>query len=233
MKILAIDTSTISGSVAVTEDLRLLAEWTFPSAQTHNRRLLKMVDELLHEAGVALDAVDGLAVTIGPGSFTGVRIGMTTVKTLAWAANKPYAGVPSLDALAAPLGYASQPVCACIDAHKKEVFCALYQPDGKGNQHRPGPFQVIPPDRLIERIDKPTIFCGDGWLLYRDLLKKGLGDLAIEASGPYHTIRAASVALLARKMFLEGKAEDPVASVPLYIRPSDAEINYPHLSGHL
>jgi tRNA threonylcarbamoyladenosine biosynthesis protein TsaB len=94
MKILAADTSTTSGSLALLEDESVIAEWTLRSAQTHNRRLLKAIDFLLEQAGWNLDDVDGFAVTTGPGSFTGLRIGLTTMKMLAWVKGKPYP-VPS------------------------------------------------------------------------------------------------------------------------------------------
>lgn len=230
MKILAVDTSTSSGSVALLDGTRLMAEWTLQAAITHNRRLLSTMDFLLREVGWTLDNVDGLAVTVGPGSFTGLRIGLTTMKSLAWAAQKLYVGIPSLDALAAPLSFASMPVCTLLDARKKEVYCTLYQPNGTGRLHREIPYQAISPDRVIEQIKVPTLFCGDGWLLYQDLLERQLGPLAIGAPAPYHIIRAGFVGELARTKFLAGEDEDPMTGIPLYVRPSEAEKNNPHLA---
>ena len=225
MKILAVDTSTSSGSVALLEGPRVVAEWTRLSALTHNRRLLSTVDSLLREVGWDIDQVEGLGATVGPGSFTGLRIGLTTVKTLAWAGRKLFAGIGSLDALAAPLSFASLPVCPLIDARKNEVYCAIYQPDARGRLHRQTPYQALSPELVIEQIKKPTLFCGDGWLLYQDLIERALGDLAIAAPAPYHMIRAGFVGELAREKFLEGEAEDPITSLPLYVRPSEAEMN--------
>jgi tRNA threonylcarbamoyladenosine biosynthesis protein TsaB len=228
MNILAVDTSTGSGSIALLQDELLLAEWTLHSARTHNRRLLKVVRVLLEEVGWTLHDIDGFAVTTGPGSFTGLRIGMTTVKTLAWSLNKQYAGVPSLDALAQAFSPTPFPVCPLIDARRGEIYCALYQPDQKGDLIRVTPYRVIPPRQVAEMVTSPTLFCGDGWLAYRDELKSAIGDPALEASMPFHGIRASFVGELARRRFLSGQSEDPARSAPIYIRPSEAEVHYPH-----
>jgi tRNA threonylcarbamoyladenosine biosynthesis protein TsaB len=230
MKILAVDTATASGSIALLEDTRLMAEWTLHSAQTHNRRLLKHIDLFLKDLGWTLDQLDGFAVTIGPGSFTGLRIGVTTIKTLAWALGKPFVGISSLDALAAPFGYASYPVCALIDARKGEIYHAFYHPDGKGHIRLLAPFQVDSPERIVEKIQGPTLFCGDGWPLCRKLFESKLGDRAVPASGSYHSIRAGHLGELARKRLQEQSGEDPMTCVPLYVRASEAEIRHPQSS---
>jgi tRNA threonylcarbamoyladenosine biosynthesis protein TsaB len=232
MKILAVDTSSASGSIALLDGARLVTEWTLQSAQTHNRRLLKNIDHFLSELGWTIEDLDGFAVTIGPGSFTGLRIGVTTIKTLAWATAKPFAGIPSLDALAAPLGFATLPICPLIDARKGELYFALYQPDGKGMVRLLAPFQVASAECLVETIQSPTIFCGDGWPLCQELFLQKLGTWAIAASGPFHIIRASHVGELARNRFQERQTDDPVAAAPLYVRPSDAEIHHPHLTSY-
>lgn len=227
MKILAVDTSTSSGSVALVDGLKVMAEWNLESAHTHNRRLLKTVDELLQKLDWSLDDLDGLAVTLGPGSFTGIRIGISTIKTLAWALNKPYVGIPTLDALAAPLQFASLPVCAMLDARRKEIYLAFYQPDGLGVCRRISPYQVAPPQSVVKQVRERTLFCGDGWSLYRDYFLKELGDLAVEPGPPYHLLRAGFVADLARQRLEQGLADDPMTSAPLYVRPSEAELRGP------
>lgn len=227
MKILAVDTSTVSGSVALLDGETLIAEWVLHSAQTHNRRLLKTVEYLLNQAGWNLGQVEGFAVTTGPGSFTGLRIGLTTVKTLAWSLKKPFFGVLSLDALAAPFGFSPLPVCTLLDARRDEFYCALHLPDGKGGVRRIGACEVMPRERVSEQIIEPTVFCGDGWLVAGDFLRKKLGDLAIGAPGFYHVIRASVVGEIARMKFLAGESEDPLTAVPLYVRLSEAEVRNP------
>ncbi|MGA2404445.1 MAG: tRNA (adenosine(37)-N6)-threonylcarbamoyltransferase complex dimerization subunit type 1 TsaB [Syntrophobacteraceae bacterium] len=234
MRILAADTSTASGSLALLDGENLTADWTLSSAQTHNRRLLKSIDSLLREAEWDLETVDAFAVACGPGSFTGLRIGMTTMKVLAWTRGKLYAGICSLDALALPFCLSTNPICALLDARKGEVYCALYRPDGKGGLGLEVPHAAMTPSRLAEsmisRLSEPVIFCGDGWTAYRNLLKRKLGDLILEPPSYFHIIRAASIAELAGRRFAEGKSDDPKSSVPLYLRPSEAEIHYPHLA---
>jgi tRNA threonylcarbamoyladenosine biosynthesis protein TsaB len=230
MKILAVDTSTSTGSVALLEDTQVIAEWTLHSAQTHNRRLLKTVDLILRQTGCTLEMVNAFAVTIGPGSFTGLRIGLSTIKSMAWVLNRAFVGIPSLDALAAPLSFSSQPVCALLDARKNEIYFAIYHADGKGNLKLHEPYRVIPPIQLTNYVTGPTLFCGDGWLLYRDLLRDKLGSWALEAPGSCHAIRAGFVGELAYRRVLAQKHDDPMSSVPLYVRLSEAELNSPHLS---
>jgi tRNA threonylcarbamoyladenosine biosynthesis protein TsaB len=229
MKILAVDTSTASGSIALLDGVQVIAEWTVHSAQTHNRRLLKRIDSMLSELGWTIGQVDGFAVTSGPGSFTGLRIGVTTIKTIAWAAQKPFVSIPSLDALAAPLGFAALPICPLIDARKDEIYFSFYQPDGTGKVQLLAPYQVDSPERIAAGIRSPTIFCGDGWPMCERLFVKELGDWAVAASAPFHIIRASFVGKLALKRFQEQQGEDPLTSVPCYVRPSEAEIQYPHL----
>lgn len=229
MKILAADTSTVSGSVALLDGETLTGEWVLHSAQTHNRRLLATVEFLLTQAGWRLGEVDGFAVTTGPGSFTGLRIGLTTVKTLAWTLKKPFIGISSLDVLAAPFGFASMPVSTLLDARKNELYFALYHPDGRGGVRRVGHYEAIPPEDVPGRITQPTIFCGDGWVLAGDLLRRRLGDLAVGAPGFCHAIRASVLGEMARKRLLAGESEDPMTAVPLYVRPSEAEMRNPKL----
>jgi tRNA threonylcarbamoyladenosine biosynthesis protein TsaB len=227
MRILAADTSTTTGSVALLDDTRLLCEWTLLAVQTHNRRLLQTIDDCLAAVGWTVQEVDLFAVTTGPGSFTGLRIGLTTVKTLAWALGKPLVGIPSPDALAAPLGHAALPVCPLIDAHRKEVFWAPYLPDGRGGVHRTGVYAVSSIENVIERTEGPTLFCGDGWLVYREALEQKLGAWALGAPSVYHCIRAGFIGQMALSRFEGGTHEDVMASAPLYVRPSEAELKHP------
>jgi tRNA threonylcarbamoyladenosine biosynthesis protein TsaB len=230
MRILAVDTSTMSGSLALLDGENPVAEWSIRSAQTHNRRLLKAIDFLLREVAWDLDSIDGFAVATGPGSFTGLRIGMTTIKVLAWSKGKLYAGIPSLDALAFPFAFSNLPICPLIDARKKEVYCALYRPDSQGRLRLEMPYSAVAPSALADNIKEPVIFCGDGWVAYKNQLKKKLGSLAVEPPSSFHVLRAVSVGELARRRFAKGESENPRTSLPLYVRPSEAEIHYPHLA---
>ncbi len=224
----------MTGSIALLDGGRIAAEWTLSSARTHNRRLLKSIDRILGEAGWELEEIDAFAAAAGPGSFTGLRIGMTTIKVLAWSLGKPYASVCTLDALALPFCFSANPICALIDARKDEVYCAVYRPDAKGGFNLETPYLAINPSKLAadlrSRPEEPIIFCGDGWTPYGNLLKKELGELAIEPPPSFHVVRASSVGELAGRRFLKGESDDVRSSAPFYLRPSEAEINYPHLA---
>jgi tRNA threonylcarbamoyladenosine biosynthesis protein TsaB len=132
MKLLAVESATLSGGVALLEDDRLLGEITLNIAITHSERLMFAVDRLLADCGLAPADLDGLAVSVGPGSFTGLRVGLATVKALAMALDLPVAPVPTLDALAARLPFADAPVCPILDARKGEVYFSLYRWSGSG-----------------------------------------------------------------------------------------------------
>ena len=230
MRILAVDSSTPASSIALLEGARVMAEWTVQALEPHNRRLLKSIDRTLKELEWPFERLDGFAAGIGPGSFTGLRIGVTTVKTLAWTTGKPFAAISSLDALAAPLAFSTLPVCPLIDARKQEVYFAIYRADGKGGLTRQTPYLVDAPEHIAATIEGPTIFCGDGWPLCRELFSQQLGGWALEAPSPCHAVRAGFVGELARKRFQEHQMDDPVACIPLYVRPSEAELHHPHLA---
>lgn len=227
MKILAADCCTSSGSVALLDGEQVVAEWTFVSPETHNRRLLKTIGFLLNEIGWSLHDVDAYAVTRGPGSFTGLRIGLTTMKTLAWSTGKPFVGVPSLDALAAPLATGSLPICTLLDAKKQELYFGFFLPDGRGQVTLAKPYWLLPVRGVSEHIAAPAIFCGNGCPLYRDTLQSSLGNRFLEAPAPFHLIRASFVGQIALTRLLRGETDDPMTSVPLYVRPSEAELKRP------
>ena len=228
LKILAADTSTSSGSIALLEGESILLERVLVSSQTHNRRLLKSIEEALRTVGWRYDHLDGFAVTLGPGSFTGLRIGLTTIKTLAWASRKPFVGISSLDVLAAPLVLSPLPVCALINAHRNEVYGCLYRSDVHGEVRPMGPYRAMAIREVPGLIRQKTVFCGDGWLLHRGAIEELLGPLAFGAPAPFHLIRAGVLGDLARRRLTRGESDDPSTSVPLYIRPSEAELKTRH-----
>ncbi|MFH1148769.1 MAG: tRNA (adenosine(37)-N6)-threonylcarbamoyltransferase complex dimerization subunit type 1 TsaB [Pseudomonadota bacterium] len=224
LKILAIDTSGSAGSVALTQDETVLAEYSLLSRETHSRRLLQAVDYLLARAGISLKEIDCLAMTLGPGSFTGIRIGLATIKGLAQSLRKPAIGISTLDALSANFPFASRPVLPIIDARRKQVFTATYRPDDKGRLKKVSPERVVSPDALAAAIKEEVILAGDGAALYRDLFQTELGENAVFAPGPLSFIRASCVAYLALERYRAGKMDDVASMTPVYVRPSEAEL---------
>lgn len=223
MRLLAVDTSTLSCGVAVADGETLLSETLLVSRQTHSRHLLGMVEETLGRSGLALSELDGFSVTSGPGSFTGLRIGMSVVKGLAEVAGKPVVGISTLSALARGASLSERPILAMLDARKGEVYAALYQPDGRGKVGALSPPEAIRPETLLSRIDGEALCIGTGAVTYGALIREVLGRRAVFSSAQ-DVIRPSVVAALAYEAFCRGEGEDAAALAPLYLRKSDAEI---------
>jgi tRNA threonylcarbamoyladenosine biosynthesis protein TsaB len=223
-RILALDTSSQVSSVALCEAEALVAESALNLRGTHSQSLLAQIDDLLNAAGWGLADLDLLAVVAGPGAFTGVRIGVATIKGLAQVLNLPVVCVSSLAAVAMNLPLLAQPVCVMIDARKKEVYTQQFQlQDGF-----PRPFnsaRVTAPPKVLADLPKDSCFVGDGVTVYRDLiLQHGFEPHAL-APACCHPIQASRVAALALRDFFKGLSRRPEQVVPTYIRPSDAELN--------
>jgi len=228
MKVLAIDTSTMLGGIAITDDsLGLIAEVRLNVKSTHSERLMTEIDHILTQAGLALSDMDVFAVAIGPGSFTGLRIGLSTVKGLSYATGKPIVSVPTLEALAWNFPYCNYPVCTMLDARKKEVYAALFLWDNNGFIRLIDEVS-IKVNELLENVklftNESVIFTGEGALLYRDKIIEGMGGKAILAPHEKMIPSPANVASLGIKKAQEGKFSEPISLVPFYIRRSEAEI---------
>jgi tRNA threonylcarbamoyladenosine biosynthesis protein TsaB len=225
MKILAIDTSTPAGSIALTEGALLKAQHILNISATHNQRLLPGIDRILEDTGWTLDDLDALAVSLGPGSFTGLRIGLSVIKGLAWARGKPLAGVPTLDALAANVPFVPYPICPVLDARKGEIYTALYRLNDEQVVEKFTPYMALKPEKLADLISEKTVFVGDALLSYGDRLASRLGDRLLQAPPHLNVVHASSVAWLAWRMLQLGTHEDVSSCTPLYVRPSEAELS--------
>src|SRR5213080_5215777 len=160
MRVLAVETSTLAGGVALLDGDVLLGQYMLDVRVTHSERLMGAVDRLLGDARWTVRDLTGLAVAVGPGSFTGLRVGLSTVKGLALALGIPVAAVPTLDAMAASLPFAALPVCPVLDARKGEVYASLYRWDG-GAMRREWEYQALTPESLAARLGEPVILLGD------------------------------------------------------------------------
>lgn len=225
MKILAIETSTMLGGVAIMDEEGLIAEIRLNVKSTHSERLMRGVDLALRLAELQTSDIDVYCISIGPGSFTGLRIGLSTVKGFAFATGKPVVAVPTLDAFAWNLPFSVYPVCPMLDARKKEVYTALYK-WGEGEFKKIIPESSAGPDEFIRDIKGPVIFLGEGARLYRETLLSIMGRNAIFAPPDRDVPSAASVAHLGLKKALLGEFSDPVTLTPFYIRKSEAEIKF-------
>jgi tRNA threonylcarbamoyladenosine biosynthesis protein TsaB len=226
MRVLAVDTSTRSCSVAVVDQDDLLAEVISGNGQTHARHLMAMIDSALELAGLNLSMTDGLAFTCGPGSFTGLRIGISTILGIATATRKPIAGISGLDALAMQAASPGMTICPLIDGRRGGVYCGRYR---WSNQEliKETAEQVLPPDQAITGLRAPALFVGNGARLYQGLIRDRLGDAACFALNCQNTLRASTIAWLAMKRFEIGDVDDIYRFKPMYIRRPDAKIPAP------
>lgn len=226
--ILSMDTATPCSAVALTfgtrQNGRVLASLSLTGNVTHSRRLFAAIDHLMGEAEVDWAAIDGIGVSLGPGSFTGLRIGMATAKGLAAAAGKPLFGVSTLDSLAARC-VTSKLICTVLDARKKEVYAAFHRCNENGYSERISDMTVMAPENLAASISEPVIMVGDGAMVYEELFKKLLGEQVSFAPSQLHEPSASSLGMLAGEMFESGAQLDLAEAVPVYIRSSDAELN--------
>jgi tRNA threonylcarbamoyladenosine biosynthesis protein TsaB len=225
VRILAIDTSTRVGSIALVEGPLLKAQNILDIRATHNQRLLPGIERILTDAGWSLDDLDGFAVSLGPGSFTGLRIGLSIVKGLAWATGKPLVGVPTLDGLAANVSFVPYMICPILDARKGEIYAALYRQGDEGIPERLTSYMAIKPEEMLALISETTVIIGDGLLSHGDYLRRELGNLLVLAPPHLSVIHASSVAWLGWHRLRSGEFEDVSSCTPLYVRPSEAELN--------
>jgi len=224
VNILGIDTSTVLGAVGIVDGDELVADMRTNISVTHSERLMLHIDGLLKSARLTMDDIDGFAVGLGPGSFTGLRIGVATVKGLAYATGKPVAGVSSLRALAGNLPDCRHMVCPVYDARKGMVYAALYRDTDAGREEVFSPRAMFPDD-LVEYIDAPAVFIGEGARVYGELLKEKLGDKAVFAPRIYSCHVGSVIARLGHAEIEAGRTADPFTLTPEYIRRSDAEEN--------
>lgn len=214
----------MAGSVALIDGEELIAEYLLNIETTHSERLLSAIDRIMRDAKIQMDDIDGFAISIGPGSFTGLRIGTSTVKGLAFAASKPVAGILTLDAMAENLLFTDHLICPILDARKKEVYTALYKRDEENKLKKFTPDLAIKPKDLLKRIEEKVVFLGNGIRVYHTLIKEELRDLALFAPSNLGFPRAGNVARLSVDEFEKDNILDLDTFTPFYIRPSEAEI---------
>ena len=223
MRILALDTATQNCSVAIVDDGSLLAELTRVNSTTHSRHLMDFINTVCSLADLKAEDVDGFAVTIGPGSFTGLRIGISTIKGLAFSLGKPVVGISSLDALAWQCAQSAYLICPLLDARKKEVYACRYRFENN-ELIKDGSEMVVSPAEAVRGIREPSIFVGNAVRLYRENISAELGELAHFAARGHHAIRASSIAWLSMSGFIRKKTDDVALLIPHYIRKPDAVV---------
>lgn len=222
--ILAIDTSSGSTGVALAVDGRVLASSVAFRPYRHSENLFERIEEVLKEAALDKGALTGVAVTNGPGSFTGLRVGLATAKGLAYGLNVPLAGVSSLKAQAEPEIKPGKIVAPLFDAKKNQIYAAAFDHEGKAvipeNAWHPEDFAAA-----LEKLDAPVILLGSGLKPFGGIFAERLGEKAVLAPPEKWNIDPAAVARLGMSEFEAGRMTDPALVKPVYLRLSEAEEN--------
>jgi tRNA threonylcarbamoyladenosine biosynthesis protein TsaB len=222
-KLLAVDTATQSCGVAIIADGRIQSEVILSHGGTHTKQILSAIDAAISLEGGSLAQIDAFSVTRGPGSFTGLRIGISTVKGLAVATGKPIIGISSLDVLAHQAGGDAACVCPMIDARRSEIYWSIYLRKGDGLVALSDE-QVGPIDKLARQIENGCVLIGSAVPQYAVPLSELVTQRIQWASGIDHTIRPAILARLAWRRFQKGDVDDTACFAPVYLRKSDAEL---------
>lgn len=226
MKILGIESSSLVASAAILADGLVIAEYTVNHKKTHSQTLLPMIDEIVRMTELDLHELDAIAVSGGPGSFTGLRIGSATAKGIGLALEKPLIHVPTLDAMAWNLYGCAHLICPIMDARRGQVYTGIYTFESEED------FQVIRESAamdlgeligILREMGESVVFLGDGVPVGEARIRGELGDLAHFAPPQANRQRAASVAALGEKLYREGKIETAAEHAPSYYRMSQAE----------
>lgn len=228
MKCLALDTTTDICSIAVADDNGLIAQYDFAHKMDLSRRLMPNIASMLRDSGFQLKDMEAVGVSLGPGSFTGLRIGATTAKTLAHALGIPIAGVVTLDLLAHQFDYMeSAVVCPLIKVRKGEVYYSVYH-GSKGSIERVSDYGAGPVKEVVSALGSEAseriVFCGDGLQESREALAQALGEHALFAPQGFSYAKASTLAAIALEKIARGEGDDPLTLVPFYIRRSAPEM---------
>ena len=237
MRVLAIDSSGLTATVAVVEETQAVAEYTINYKKTHSQTLLPMIDEVVKMTELDLGTIDAIAVAGGPGSFTGLRIGSATAKGLGLALNKPLIHVPTVDGLAYNVFGCEDIICPIMDARRNQVYTGIYTFSKKAGEKEgrnlvEPVFQVIKMqmavsiEELAERLNRyrrPVVFLGDGVPVYENVLAEKLTVPYSFAPAYMNRQRAAVVGTLAIQYYKSGKFETAEEHRPDYLRVSQAE----------
>lgn len=226
MYVLGIDTATMVCSIGLAEEQRIVGEMTLHTRKTHSERLLPMIQQLIADADLTPQDLTGVAVSIGPGSFTGLRIGITTAKSLAFALQIPVVGIPTLDALAAQFPYSRHLVCPVIDAQKGNVYTALYRADGV-YPTRINDYQVINLGDLLHQLaagDEAVVLTGETAMFADEISTAAEMRKIQQVPFLYRMPRGAVTAALGLQRLQAGVPAGSGELTPLYIRRSEAEV---------
>lgn len=238
---LSIETSTLLGGIAIADDkIGLIAENRLNVKTTHSERLMPEIDHILKMSSLKIKDIDFFSISIGPGSFTGLRVGLSTVKGLSFSTGKPIVAVPTLEAFAWNFPYCRYPICIMLDARKKEVYTSIFLWSNYGFKKILSEASITLKELIkilheniiynsntqiakINNINK-ILFAGEGAFIYKDVIINNLGKLALFAPPDKMVPSPANVAILGLQKAKKGEFSDPISVSPFYIRKSEAEL---------
>ena len=221
MKVLGIDTSGYANAIGVIDDDRIMADFTFAARTDSLEKIVSNIDFVLKKANLLLEDVQGFGVGLGPGSWTGIRVGVTVAKILAYSTNKPVSGVPTLEVLAYNARNIPALICPIINAVRDTVYAAFYR-TRNGTITRVSEYYVGDLQGLSKMVKEPTVFVGTGALAYSQLISQALGSSGIGIEAIEDVPKGSTVALLAANRLKRGKSDDVLSLEPLYLKESTA-----------
>lgn len=221
--LLSADTSSSRFSIALLEGKRLIDEFESEPSNRHSSDLLLEIERLLSKNSYLLEDVDAFCVGLGPGSFTGLRVGITTIRGIALALKRPMVGIPSIDGMAYSLFGLKGRICPIIDAKQKRLYARIYSCSNKSLKPKSG-FLLLDITELLSKIKEPTTFLGDGIRLYRDDISQRLGEKSKFAPESLWYPKAAIMGSLALKRLQAGRKDNYFSLSPLYIYPKECQI---------
>lgn len=226
MKILGIDTSTKFCNLGLIEDEDILIEYTINGLKKkHSSILVPAIKDLLKTIDLKMEEINGIAVSIGPGSFTGLRIGLSVAKGLCYARSLPLLGIPTLDALAFSLKEIPYLICPVLEAKKDEIYDVVFR--GGDSLHRIMDYKCEDIHNLLARLSllrEKMIFLGDGIKKYRDIIKEKIGKDALFIDSQLNLPVSSNIAFLGLNKLKKGEKDDISTLSPFYLRKSAAEI---------
>lgn len=223
-KLLGVESSSPVFSVAVSSGQKILSSLKAEGMGRPAELLTNLIEKALGRARISLEDLDGFAVSIGPGSFTGLRVGVMTVKTLAWALKKPVLPVSSLAVAAYNVSDQKNPICSFLDARKGKVYTALFAANGQEGLRRVKADSLSQPEEVLKSLDQRAVLLGDGVRRYEDLIRTvGQGKITCTPDSKW-TPRADNVCRIAFTRWPSGVVDDPHRLVPQYLYSKDSDI---------
>lgn len=227
MKILGIDTSTMAANVAVLEDDKLICEYTINTKKTHSQKLMPMIENMLKLSDIEIKDIDAIGICVGPGSFTGLRIGMATAKAMAHINNIPLIGVNSLEILGSNIDFCNKKICSILDAQRNQVYTCKYVIEANKSKSLED-IKIMPIDDLLQELsdtNEEWVILGEAVYKYKEKIE-AISNIAI--SSPDNNItKASSLCIVAKDKFEQNVEVHNCYDInPMYIRKSQAEEQY-------